>query len=125
MTKQITQADPGPHAAETQFYRQALNDLIDVGADLARQLHAQAMAQAAQQAKARPLRLVTDAPPAPPPGPDTLIEIAAAFDQVARAVRRCVMLEQSLDQPVQPARDPAQHRTVPRRYARWGLPSEA
>ncbi len=110
MTKQIVPSDPGPHAAETQVHRQTLHDLIEKGADLARQLHAQAIATAAQQAKAKPLRLVTEAPPAPPPGPDALIKIAADFDRVASAVRRSIMLAQSLDQPVQPAHGPAQHR---------------
>ena len=115
MTQHTVQTNPGPHAAETQFYRQALHDLIDIGADLARQLHAQALAQAVPQPKAKPVRLVTEAPSAPPPDPDALINIAAAFDRIASAVRQCIMLAQSLDQP---ARDPAQHRTVPHHHAR-------
>ncbi len=115
MIKQTTQTDLGPHAAETQVHRQALHDLIDIGADLARQLHAQAIAQAAQQAKVKPLRLVTEAPPTPPPGPDALIKIAADFDRVASAVRRCILLAQNLDQPVQPAHGPAQYRTAARK----------
>ncbi len=113
MTKQINRPDPGPHAAETQLYRQALHDLIEIGADLARRLHAQATAQAAQQAKAKPLRLVTEAPPAP--SPDALINIAAAFDLSASAVRRCIMLAQSLGEPPKPASDPAPDRTAARK----------
>lgn len=127
MTQQIVQTDPGPNAAEIQLYRQTLHDLIDIGAELARQLHAEALAQTARP-KAKPLRLVTEAPPAPPPGPDALIKIAADFDRVSSAVRRCIMLVQSLNQPVQPAREPAQHRTVPRHHTRtdagWRLPPE-
>ncbi len=130
MTQQIIQPDPGPHAAETQLSRQALHDLIDIGADLARQLHAQAIAQAAQQTKPKPVRLVTETPPAPPPEPDALIKTAEAFDRVAGAVRRCIMLAQSLNQPVQPARDPAEAvpllpRHHPGTEARWRLPPES
>jgi len=153
MTKPTTQTDPGPNTAETQFYRQALHDLIDIGADLARKLDAQATAQAGQQAKVKPVRLVTDAPPAPPPVPDALIRIAADFDRVASAVRRSIMLAQSLDEPAkQPALNPVQgpdraaSRTQPgpvraakglpedpaeaigtvlRHHARWRLPPES
>ncbi len=115
MTKETIQPDPDPHAAETQLYRQALHELIDIGADLARRLHAQATAQAAQQAKAKPMRLVTEAPPAPAPSPDALINLAAAFDLNASAVRRCIMLAQSLDEPPKPASDPAPDRTAARK----------
>jgi hypothetical protein len=115
MTKKITQTDPGSHAAETQLYRQALHDLIDIGADLARRLHAQATAQAAQQATAKPVRLVTEAPPAPAPSPGALISTAAAFDSVASAVRRCIMLAQNLDEPPKPASDPAPDSTAARK----------
>jgi len=115
MTEQTNQPDPGPQAAETELYRQALHDLIEIGADLARRLHAQATAQAAQQAKAKPVRLVTEAPPAPAPSPNALINIAAAFDLSASAVRRCIMLAQSLDEPPKPASDPAPDRTIARK----------
>ncbi|MGI4942133.1 MAG: hypothetical protein ACRYHQ_16485 [Janthinobacterium lividum] len=124
MTQQIILPDPGPNAAETQLYRQALHNLIDIGADLARQLHAQAIAEAAQQAKAKPVRLVTEAPPASLPGPDALIKTAEAFDRVASAVRRCIMLAQSFDQPT---RNPTEAvgtvlRHTARTDARWRLP---
>ena len=122
--------DPGPHApgprdADTQGYRQVLHDLIHLGADLARCLHGQATAHVAQQAAAPPAQpathaqQITDARHAtdaqPVPASDALISLAAAFDRIARAVRRSIMLARSLAEPVQPARDPAQARTAARR----------
>jgi hypothetical protein len=123
--------EPGPQAADTQLYRHALHGLINVGANLAQHLNAQANAQAAQQASApaprptpaphasdpQPAPQATDAQPAPAPAPapDALIRLAAAFDQVARAVRRCIAQAQALDTPKQPARNPAPDRTAARK----------
>ena len=124
MSAQPTQAiyphDPGPQAADAHTHRQVLNDLITLGASLARLLHAQATAQAAHQPQAappHPAQAHTEAQPAPPPAPaaPTLITIAATFDQVARAVRRCVALARSLDAPPNPAQDPARRRAAARR----------
>ena len=116
MSKQHTPTDPGPHAAETQVYRQALHELINMGADLARQLHVQAIAQAAQRAKAKPIRLVTDAPPAPSPGPDALIKAVASFDRITSAVCQSIALAKSLDAPQQPAKPSTQHRIAARKH---------
>ncbi len=97
--------EPSHHAADTQYYRHVLHDLIDLGAGLARLLHQQATAPA----QAAPQQ------PAPPSAPDALVSIAAAFDRIARAVRRSIALARSLADPVPPARDPAQHRAAARK----------
>ncbi len=108
-TQAIPQADPGHQAADAQYYRQVLHGLIDIGADLARLLHQQATppAQAPQQGR--------DPQPTPPPAEDALPTITAAFDRIARAVRRCIALARSLTEPAQPANDPARHRAAARK----------
>ena len=107
----------GPHDADTQGYRQVLHDLIHLGADLARCLHGQATAQAVQ-AMAHPAQQAMSEQPALAPGapnPNALISLTVAFDRIARAVRRGILLARSLDEPIQPARDPAQARAATRR----------
>ena len=114
---------PGPHALDTHGYRAALNEIITMGTDFARLLHAQATAHpqaaepdvAAQSAPAperEALALQSSAPAIQ--GTATLIPLAAAFDQIARAVRRSITLARSLDRPLPPTRDPAHHRTAAR-----------
>ena len=114
---------PGPHALDTHGYRAALNEIITMGTDFARLLHAQATAHpqaaepdvAAQSAPAperEALALQSSAPATQ--GTATLIPRAAAFDQIARAVRRSITLARSLDRPLPPTRDPAHHRTAAR-----------
>ncbi|MGI4946767.1 MAG: hypothetical protein ACRYHQ_40455 [Janthinobacterium lividum] len=137
-TLATSQDGPAPPGTDTQGSGQVLHYIINVGADLIRLLHEQALAQAAQQATAfaqqaasaqhtaapashvpashAPASHTTDAPPAPvpvpapPPAPDALIKTAASFDQIARAIRRSIALAQSLDAPKQqqPARPPVQ-----------------
>ena len=78
------QADhtPADHTqADALYYRDVLHQLIDMGLDLARQLHQQATTQAP----------APDATPAPDP--------AFAFDRIARAIRRTVALARSLAEP--------------------------
>jgi hypothetical protein len=109
--------DPGQQAEDARIYRTALQDLISMGTDLARLLHEQATAQAAQKATA-PQPAPAPVPGAPIPNapvPDTLVSIAAAFDRAACAVRRGIFLARSLAHPVQPAPDPAEHRTAARK----------
>ena len=79
-----------------------------MGTDLARLLHGQATTQAqpAQQA----------AGPHPIPSPTPVPDIIAAFDRIARAVRRSITLARSLAEPVPPANDPAQHRAAARNH---------
>ena len=83
--------DPGHQAANTHAHRQVLNDLIDMGADLACLLHSQAKAQAAIKP-----------PGTAPAAPETLIAITTAFDRIARAVRRSITLARILTQPKPP-----------------------
>jgi len=101
------QDDPGHQAADTHTH--VLDGLINIGADLARLLHQQATSQS-QAAQQRPAPQATAAQPAPPPAPDALIKITAAFDQAARAVRRYIALFRSLNEPMHPARNPAPNR---------------
>jgi len=125
MSSQLTHAtpqdDPGQHAADAHQHRQALRDLIAIGTGFAHLLHAQAIAQAAQapaqQAASTPPTPASPTPTQPQgtPAAPTLATLAAAFDQVARAVRRCILLAQHLANPKQPASTPTQHRTAARK----------
>jgi hypothetical protein len=132
-TQATPQDDPGPHAAGTRGHGAALDNLISMGTGIARLLHDQAHAQAAQQAAAQPQQQstpqaqtqATAAQPAPAPGPAkapapaaSLQDLAAAFDSISRTVRRCILLAQSLDTPKPPARHPAPDRTADRTAAR-------
>ncbi len=119
-TQAAPQDDPGPQAADARGHGAALDDLISMGTRVARFLHDQATAQAAQPAlHAAAAPQPADAQPAPTPAPsatpDALIKTAAAFDDSARTVRRCIMLAQSLETPKQPARTPAPNRTAARK----------
>ena len=102
-----------------QGYQQVLRDLIAMGADLARLLHAQAAAQAPQPAAPHPAQPppATQQPtnPQPAPASDTLISLTLAFDRIARAVRRSILLARSLADPIPPAPDPARSRAAARR----------
>ena len=96
MTTQPLSAEPldahDQRAADAQYYRGVLHALIDMGADLARLVHDQAKAQVEAAAAAEP-----GAEPAP--------DATVAFDRVARAVRRTVMLARTLDEPAPGAAD--------------------
>ena len=92
--------DPGQQAADTDYYRQALHNFIDMGTDLARLVHGQATAQAQAAQPGTAL-----------PGP----EVITAFDRLARAVRRSIMLARKLAEPPAPAKDPAHHRAAARK----------
>jgi len=127
MSTQATQAtpqdDPGPHAADTRGHGAALDGLISMGTGIARLLHDQAHAQAAQHAAAQPEQQHPPQAPAVQPIPAlapapaaSLQDLAAAFDSIARTVRRCIMLAQSLDTPKPPARTPAPNRTAARKH---------
>ena len=82
------------HAA---YYRRVLHDLIDLGLDLARQVHAAsphpAPSAAAAPETAAPERDEAGVKAAPSP---TLEQTTVAFDRIARAVRRTILLAQSL-----------------------------
>jgi len=128
-TQPTPQDAPGPHAADTRGHGAALDGFISMGTGIARLLHDQAHAQAAQQSAAlapqaggaHPAPHAAAAQPAPTKAPTpaaSLQDLAAAFDSISRTVRRCIMLAQSLDTPKQPARTPAPNRTADRTAAR-------
>ena len=75
MPLDATHRQPGEDHA---FYREVLHELIGLGTELARHVHAAATAEPAEA------------------GALSLPEAAAAFDRVARAVRRTVLLAQRL-----------------------------
>ncbi len=104
-----TPADP---AGATHPHRPVLDRLIQMGDDFARALHAQAIPQPPTPAPQPP---APNTPPPPKPDASTLIPLAAAFAQIARAVRRCIMLARVLDAPSPPAPDPARHRAAARK----------
>jgi len=129
MSAQAAQAtphdDPGPHAADPRGHGAALDSFISMGTGIARLLHDQAHAQAAQQAAAL-AQQATDGQTAPqaaaaqsaPAPAASLQDLAAAFDSISRTVRCCIMLAQSLDTPKPPARTPAPNHTAARTAAR-------
>ena len=84
-TEPTEPTDPPPDraAADTAYYRHVLHQLIDMGLDLAQQLHQQATTP------------TPDAPPDHSHAPDPTV----AFDRIARAVRRTVALARSLAVP--------------------------
>ena len=104
--------------ADAHCYRRVLHELIDMGADLARMVHAEARsridlrAEAQTAAGSRADRLAAgELTPA--------ADATVAFDRIARAIRRTVSLARRLDEPV-PARETvqraaAEHRAAARR----------
>jgi len=105
-TQSEPNTNPGPQAEDDQFYREILHGLIEVGAELVRHLPQQAAAQAqAQQQDPAPQ-------PAPAASPDA---VAIAYDRITRAVRRCIALARSLNDPAHPPKHPAPDRTAARK----------
>jgi len=107
------QPDPGPPAAPAHPHRQALDDLIAMGTDLARALHRQALIQAEAAQAAVPPHPMPHAPHEPPAA--ALVTLTTAFDRIARAVRRCIALARKLDEPAHATPNPAHHRTAARK----------
>ena len=105
--------DPGQPAAPAHPHRQALDDLVTMGTDLARLLHAQATRQAEAAQAAVPPHPMPHAPHEPPA--TALLNLTTAFDRIARAVRRCIALARKLEEPVRATPDPARHRTAARK----------
>lgn len=68
---------PDQQNADARYYRAILHELIDMAADIARQVHRQVIAQPQAPATG-----------APAPLPDPTIP----FDRIARAIRRTVAL---------------------------------
>ena len=82
-----TDPDHDEQAEDALFYRDALQELVQIGTDLARLVHQNATAQA----EAAMRNLTPCAPPT---------VHAAAFDRIARAVRRTIALARSLYEPL-------------------------
>jgi len=73
--------DPAAEPAQrTQYYRELLHDLLDLGVQLARAVQTEVDEQR-----------------------ETATAAAPAFDRIARAVRRTILLAQRLDDPPRPA----------------------
>jgi hypothetical protein len=103
---------PGPQAEDDQFYHEILHGLIEVGAELVRHLPQQAAAQA-QAPQQHP---APQPAPAPAPSSDAVASLAIAYDRISRAVRRCIALARSLNDPAQPPKHPAPDRTAARKH---------
>jgi hypothetical protein len=78
------QNDTATPADDREACRASVRELMEMGMDLARLVHAQARTQ-------------LDTPPAPDAGPAP--DGTVAFDRIARAVRRTAMLLQRLNEP--------------------------
>ena len=100
---------PTTNIEDAAYYKRVLHDLIDIGADLARIVHDQAKQQAARQTEA-----ATAALPPIPPANDRLPDPTIAFDRIARAVRRTILLAQHLEKPAA-ERNPNRHRIAARK----------
>ncbi|GAC1343717.1 MAG: hypothetical protein NVSMB18_20030 [Acetobacteraceae bacterium] len=85
MTRQAT-STPDPANTETAHHRQTLNDLVDLSMQLARHVHAKALQ-------------IEPAPTSEVPNPKPLLDLAAAFDRLSRAIRRTILLIRRLDDP--------------------------
>jgi len=110
-TQSEPHTNPGPQAEDDQFYREVLYGLIEVGAELVRHLPQQAAAQA-QAPQQHPAPQPT---PAPAPSPDAVAPLAIAYDRITRAVRRCIALARSLNDPAHSPKHPAPNRTAARK----------
>lgn len=100
-------ASSPPLDADTRYYRDVLHELIDMGTQLARAVHAHAMRTALAQAKAP---LPDSDAPAPP-------DSTVAFDRIARTVRRTVLMARHIAEPPKAAntagpRDAARRRIL-------------
>ena len=95
--------DANQAAENTQYYLRVLHELIDMGTDIARQIHQQSKSPATASEPG------TDEKPAP--------DVTVAFDRITRTIRRTIVLAHKLSEPAKPPadRDPAQHRSAARR----------
>lgn len=99
------QAAPQDDAA---FYRGVLHELIEIGADLARMVHAQAQASAQADVNVRSGTETTQ------PTAD-LVPATIAFDRIARTIRRTIALARRLDEPVPAGAEAGLRRRAARR----------
>jgi hypothetical protein len=104
-TSTLSPTAPAQQAVEPcQKYRVVLDELIDMGMDIARQVHAEATAEHATLVT--PAQTELEAAPRP--------DLTIKFDRIARTVRRTVALARRLDEPVAEAGD-EQRRVAARR----------
>ncbi len=93
MSSTPTLPDPADRASQrdedTQYYRQVLHELIEIGTDLARALHRQAAPESNNQPNS-----ASSAEPASDP--------TIAFDRIARTLRRTIALARKLTDPAPP-----------------------
>ena len=97
------EAEPGRVARDVEHHRQVLNELIDLGAEMARVVQRQAVAQLGAQADAAG----ADRAAAGPAGLEAE-RFAGAFERIARSVRRSIALARRLDSPVPAAAERAE-----------------
>ncbi len=117
--------DPGAYAADARHHREVLNELIDMGADLARLLHKQAttvgwVSEAQPTITPPPDASLSNSPQNPQSTPTlaaTTPDLTLAFDRIARCVRRTVLLARRIAEPMPagPAEAAAGHRVAARR----------
>lgn len=111
--------------ARTQRQHAMLDELASLGMNFARRLDKQA-ARAEHTSGHAPEPAPQPAlEPAPEPAPEqpapaaieaaTLPKLARLYNETARTVRRCIMLDRILDQPVQPRADANPDRALARR----------
>jgi hypothetical protein len=91
MNKLLTPTEPETlaeqRAQDAQYYRGILHGLINMGYAMAEDVHQQAKAQVAAATADSPVTLV--------PSPNTQL----AFNQMARTIRRCILLAQKVCEP--------------------------
>jgi len=85
-------------AEDAQYYRHVLHDLIDMGASLARQCHAQAKAE-----------------PDAPEHAKTAEAASQAFTRLARTVRQTILLARHVSEPPRATAAPGLHRRLARK----------
>jgi hypothetical protein len=90
--QQLAQHLNDQQAQDTQYYRRVLHKLIDMGTDLASQIHQQALSQTEGPPPAADQSASCKTIPAADP--------TIAFDRISRAIRRTIALAQKLFEPV-------------------------
>jgi len=89
MTSRPTPPETTQTDTDKAYYRRVLHDLIDMGSDLARQVHQQATRAAEARTAALP----------PNTTPDPASDHTLAFDRMARAIRRTIALARHIAEP--------------------------
>ena len=109
-----TEPTQGPSSERAQRHLQFLDELIELGMDLARSSHAAAKQQL-QAATPEPATEPTTTPAAPAPRGRAAHDPTIPFDRITRAVRRCMSLARQLEQPLPTPAIAAYHRVAARK----------